>query len=214
MQRAEKQISGMHQAGCALASVIATGDLEFRPTRAIDHGAESRAFVELAAQLARSPHDFFQQLVNSALALSSADSTGISLLDTEKGRFIWPAVAGGLRPFLGGGTPSDFGPCGTVLERNEVILFLHPEKHFLYLTPIKPALEEVLLIPFHMNGKVVGTIWAVIHQEDRKFDSEDKRVLQSLSDFAASAYQALEVAGSLQPILRKNHAHGMAQEQF
>ena len=179
----------------------------------MDASMESRVLIELANQLAESPNDFFQWLVNLALNLSGADSTGISLLDTEKHRFVWPAVAGGLRPFLGGGTPSDFGPCGTVLERNEPILFQHPEKHFLYLSPIQPPLEEVLLVPFHIEGKAVGTIWAVIHKEGRKFDAEHKRLLESLSAFAASAYQTLKAAGAIQPMLRKNYAPELAREQ-
>ncbi len=83
------------------------------------------------------------------------------------------------------------------------ILFVHPEKHFTYLTPITPSLEEVLLIPFHMHGKPVGTIWAVIHERDRHFDLEDKRVLENLSIFAASAYQVLVNEGILETILKK-----------
>jgi hypothetical protein len=125
------------------------------------------------------------------------------LLDEEQGRFIWPAVAGGLRPYIGGGTPRDFGPCGTVIDRNAPLLFLHPERYYTYLTPIAPSLEEVLLIPFHMNEKAVGTIWAVIHEPGRHFDTEDKRLLENLSVFAASAYQVLVNEGILETILKK-----------
>ena len=114
-------------------------------------------------ELAKSPKEFFQKLVNTVLKLTVADSAGISLLDEKNSRFVWPAVAGGLSPYLGGGTPRGFGPCGTVLDRNKPMLFVHPERHFTYLEPIHPPLEEVLLIPFHVDDKPVGTIWAVIH---------------------------------------------------
>ncbi len=62
-------------------------------------------------------------------------------------------------------------------------------------------MREVLLIPFHMNGNAVGTIWAVNHEPDRHFDAEHKRLLEDLSMFAASAYQVLVEIGELQPLL-------------
>jgi GAF domain-containing protein len=186
---------------CDLESVIATAELDRRASRLPDYEKEDRATLALVRALAHAPRTFFQRLVEAALKLSSADSTGISLLNEEEGRFVWPAVAGGLTPYLGEGTPADFGPCGTVLDRNAAVLFLHPERHFTYLAPITPPLEEVLLIPFHINGKAVGTIWAVIHEPGRKFDAEDKRLLEGLSAFAASAYRTLAEAGALEPFI-------------
>jgi GAF domain-containing protein len=186
---------------CDLESVIATDDLKQRKTRPSDWNAETQAELELTQELAKSPHDFFQQLVNMVLRLTLADSAGISLLDEKEGRFVWPAVAGGLFPYLGGGTPRNFGPCGTVLDRNKPVLFLHPERHFTYLDPIKPPLEEVLLIPFHVDNRPVGTIWAVIHDPDRKFQSEDRRLLENLSAFASRAFKVLTSVGALEPLL-------------
>jgi GAF domain-containing protein len=188
---------------CDLQSVIATSELEFRSDRTPDQKAETQAEMELTRELATSPHEFFDTLVKMVLRLSLAESAGISLLDAKNGRFIWPAVAGGLDPYVGGGTPSDFGPCGTVLDRNEPVLFVHPERHFTYLEPILPPLEEVLLIPFHVEGKAVGTIWAVIHRKDRKFQSEDRRLLVNLSVFASSAFKVLTAVGALEPLLSK-----------
>jgi hypothetical protein len=186
-----------------LKSVIATSELDLRSNRIPDQKAETLAEMELTQELAKSPHDFFNKLVNMVLKLSLADSAGISLLDEKNGRFVWPAVAGGLDPYVGGGTPRSFGPCGTVLDRNEPLLFLHPERHFTYLEPISPPLEEVLLIPFHVDGKPVGTIWAVIHRMDRKFQAEDRRLLVNLSAFASSAYKVLTTVGALEPLLGK-----------
>lgn len=186
-----------------LESVLATGELDLRSNCKRDSAAESRAFVSLTRALAASPDDFFGHLVKSALQLSGAGSTGISLLNERKGRFVWPAVAGELKSYVGSGTPSDFGPCGTVLERNMSLLFVHPERHFTYLAPLSPPLEEVLLTPFHMNGKPVGTIWAVHHEGHCQFDSEDRRLLESLSNFAASAYMTLANSGALEPQLER-----------
>ena len=188
-------------AECDLDSVIATGVLKQRATRVPDRNAETQAELELTQELARSPQDFFQKLVDAVLRLTLADSAGISLLDERNGRFVWPAVAGGLFPYLGQGTPRSFGPCGTVLDRNEPVLFVHPERHFTYLEPILPPLEEVLLIPFHVDYRPVGTIWAVIHDQDRKFQAEDRRLLENLSAFASQAYRVLASVEALDPLL-------------
>jgi len=192
----------MAEQPCSLDDVIATGELDSRASRRPEPDAESRALLALTRALAESPHTFFDQLVKTALELARADSTGISLLSEERGRFVWPAVAGRLDSFLGGGTPSDFGPCGTVLDRNQSLLFIHPQKYFDYLQSLEPSLEEVLLIPFHLDGRAVGTIWAVSHDKNRKFDAEDRRVLENLSAFAASAYRVLANLGELEPMLR------------
>jgi GAF domain-containing protein len=189
--------------GCTLESVIATAEIQTRKNRDSDVRAEFDALTNLTKELARSPHQFFQKLVETALTLTLANSTGISLLDERNGRFVWPAVAGGLNRYLGEGTPQGFGPCGTVLNRNAPVLFLHPEKHFTYLEPISPPLREVLLVPFHVNSKAVGTVWAVIHDGARNFQPEDLRLLVSLSGYAASAYKVLSDIGAIEPLFVK-----------
>lgn len=191
----------MVENACGLESVIETDQLDYRESRAADMEGEAQATMSLLRDLAKAPEEFFDKLVHSVLQFSSADSAGVSLLVEEKGKFVWPAVTGGLAAYIGGGTPMDFGPCGTVLDRNAPILFVHPERHFTYLEPITPPLEEVLLVPFHMNGKPVGTVWAVIHQPGKHFESEDKRLLQNLSGFAATAYRVLTESGELATIL-------------
>jgi PAS domain S-box-containing protein len=94
-------------------------------------------------------------------------------------------------PHVGGGTPRNFGPCGDVLDQNRTLLFRHFERRYPYLLPVIPAAEECLLVPFHVAGEAVGTIWAIMHSDRRKFDAEDDRVMASLGKFASSAYQAL-----------------------
>ena len=42
-----------------------------------------------------------------------------------------------------------------------------------------------------MRGRALGTIWVVSHDETKRFDAEDLRVMTSLSKFAAAAYQTL-----------------------
>jgi GAF domain-containing protein len=188
---------------CSLESVIATDELSRRSSRIANKAAESQAELELTLELARSPQDFFQKLANTVLKLTPADSAGVSILDEVKGRFVWPAVAGGLSPYLWEGTPSNFGPCGTVLQKNAPVLFIHPQKYFTYLEPIKPSLEEVLLIPFYVSGKAVGTIWAVIHNPAHKFEQEDRRLLQNLSEFASTAFKVLVSVGAVESLLHR-----------
>jgi len=47
-------------------------------------------------------------------------------------------------------------------------------------------------VPFFVEGKAVGTIWAIAHDDRRRFDAEDLRLLEHLSRFASAAYQVVE----------------------
>jgi PAS domain S-box-containing protein len=190
-ERARPTLRVAPQASPDLASVISTDELSRRPSRPPDHAAENRALVGLAQVLAASPDGILQKLADTALTLCRAHSAGLSLLEEEdqKRSFHWRAIAGRWAPHLGGGTPREFGPCGTVLDRNRALLFSHPERDFPYFGEVTPLLEEGLLIPFYIDGEAVGTIWVVVHDESRRFDAEDFRVLTNLATFAASAYQ-------------------------
>jgi transcriptional regulator with GAF, ATPase, and Fis domain len=176
-----------------LASVISTQELILRPVRPPDYEGLGRALITLAQTLASSPEDLLQQLVERALELCSAQSAGISLLEEENGQkiFRWHAVAGKYAPHLWETTPREFSPCGTVLDTDSVQLMSHIHRHFTYFTPVEPHVAEVLLIPFHVSGKAVGTIWIVFHDQNRQFDAEDARVITTLGEFAATAYHAL-----------------------
>lgn len=185
-----------------LDSVIATDELDTRPTPRVDGRVEAEVFLELNRALSRSPETFFSQLAQAAMRLSAAESAGISLVSECGSRFVWPAIEGKLSPHIGQGTPREFGPCGTVLDQDRTLLMKHPERHFAYLAPITPALEEVLLVPFYFDGNAVGTIWAVIHSPSERFSREDRRVLEELSNFAAAAYKALVEFGRLDPLRR------------
>ena len=182
----------------SLESILCTEELHRRASRPPDYEKENRALVNLASALADSPSTILQTLAETILDITQCDSAGLSLL-TKDGetpdvcgeRFYWPAIAGMWNPHVGGGTPRNFGPCGDVLNQNRTLLFRHFERRYPYLQPVIPAAEECLLVPFHVAGKAVGTIWAIMHSDRRKFDAEDDRVMASLGKFASSAYQAL-----------------------
>jgi signal transduction histidine kinase/ActR/RegA family two-component response regulator len=176
-----------------LESVLCTEELHRRPSRPPDYEKESHALTALAQALADSPRTILQQLAEAILEIVQSDSAGISLLTTDDGgkRFYWPAIAGVWKPHIGGGTPRDFGPCGDVLDRNAPLLFKHFERRYAYFLAVTPPVEECLLVPFYVGGRAVGTIWAIAHNDRRKFDAEDMRQLLSLGKFASSAYQAV-----------------------
>ncbi len=181
-----------------LESILCMEELHRRASRPPDYEKENRALVKLVSALADSPSTILQTLAETILDITQCDSAGLSLL-TKDGktpdvcgeRFYWPAIAGMWNPHVGGGTLRNFGPCGDVLDQNRTLLFRHFERRYSYLQPVIPAAEECLLVPFHVAGEAVGTIWAIMHSDRRKFDAEDKRVMASLGKFASSAYQAL-----------------------
>ena len=182
----------------SLESILCTEELQRRPSRPPDYEKENRALVALMAALADSPGGIFQTLAETILDITQCDSAGLSLLTrdgkTPDGcgkRFYWPAIAGMWNPHVGGGTPRNFGPCGDVLDQNRTLLFRHFERRYPYLVPVSPAAEECLLVPFYVAGEAVGTIWGIMHNDRRKFDAEDDRVMASLGKFASSAYQAV-----------------------
>src|ERR1700751_2108813 len=180
-----------------LESILCTDELLRRPGRPPDHHKENSAFTALVSVLADSPHTILQTLADKILETLDADSAGLSLLTKDGKRFYWAAIAGAWRPHIGGGTPRDFGPCGDVLDSNVTTLFTHWERRYPYLSAAMPLAEEGLLVPFHVNGKAVGTIWAITHDKQRQFDAEDLRLLESLGRFASAAYQAVESIESL-----------------
>lgn len=182
-----------------LEEVLRTDELNRRPSRPADFESENAVLLSLTDSLSKSPGHIFERLVEAVLALCHAQSAGISLLNRSLGQFYWPAVAGEWRGYAGGGTPREFGPCGTVLDRDAPQLFAHPERHFTYLQDASPPIEEGLLVPFHIDGQAVGTIWAVSHDARNLFDAEDERVLESLSKFTATAYVTLREIGAIDP---------------
>jgi PAS domain S-box-containing protein len=187
-------------AAVSLDSVLCTEQLDERPSRPPNYQAEIQALLALVQELKNAPHKVLQRLVDTALELCRAHSSGISLLEegppgnlSPKGdHFRWHAVAGQWAPLLWNTTTRrDYGPCGTVVDRNCTLLFANAHRYFRQFAGGQPLLIEGLLVPFHIDGQAVGTVWIVAHDDSRKFDAEDRRVLESLATFAATAYQVL-----------------------
>ncbi|HYD53153.1 MAG TPA: ATP-binding protein, partial [Gemmatimonadaceae bacterium] len=188
-----------------LEAVLASAELASRPTRAPDHAPESRALRAMARGLERSPVDALEALMREAVAACGADGTasgGVSLLEREApggARVRWTAVAGRLAPYSGSTAPEAASFCGACLERGEPTLFRHPGRHFAALAALGEPIVELLVVPLRVGGGDVGAVWVASHDEARRFDREDVRLLESLAAATAAIHvimRAREEAGA------------------
>jgi signal transduction histidine kinase len=165
--------------------------------------AVTSALLTLGQTMADSPESVLQQLVDKALELCRAESAGLSLLEEENGHkiFRWHGVAGEYAPYRWGTTPREFSPCGTAVDTGKIQLMSQLDRHFTYFSTVQPRISEALLVPFHVGGQAVGTIWVISHDPNRKFDAEDARVMATLGEFAAGAYQTVSALIALQTIV-------------
>ena len=175
----------------SLESVLCTDELRRRPRRPPDYEKENRALLALTSALANARSDVLQTLADTILDVIQCDSSGLSLLSVDDGgeRVRWAAISGAWRPYIGRETPRNFGPSGDALHRNCTLLFQRFERRYSHLLPITPLAEECLLVPFYVGDRAVGTIWAIMHTDRRKFEGEDERLMMALGQFASVAYQ-------------------------
>lgn len=174
----------------ALGDVDIKAELRRRPFRPPDYEAEHRALLQLAQAMAETPSDVLQKLIDITCEVCRADTAGLSLLEVHKGEavFRWEAVAGRYASYRNNTMPRNASPCGTTVDRNVSQLMYMAERIFPALKA-DPPVVEALLLPFSLNGKTIGTIWVVAHDESRKFDVEDERIVTTLAQFAAAAWQ-------------------------
>lgn len=172
------------------ADVDIRAQLTSRPYRSPNYEAEDRALAILAAELAENPRNMLQKLVETALVLCKGDTAGLSLLEMHGGTevFRWEALAGVFAAARNNTMPRDASPCGVCIDQNTTQLMWLADRCFPALRS-DPRFVEALLVPFHYQGRPIGTVWVVTHQFDRKFDREDERVVRTLSAFASAAWQ-------------------------
>jgi len=173
--------------------VLATIELSRRPARTPDYESENKALLKLMSTLAQAPETVLSQIAHSALELTGAGSSGISIEETEGADevFRWHATAGEFDRYLGGTMPRRFSPCGTVLDRQATLLMRDPVRFYPYMAQLHQPVCEALLVPFSRGDKLVGTVWVVTHTEAKKFDAQDERVVASLAQFASMAAKSL-----------------------
>lgn len=165
--------------------------LRSRPSREPDYKSENEAVRRLTEEMAERPDKVLRILCEQILAVCGAESAGVSLLKTidAESDFYWPAICGVWAPFEGGGMPRSASPGGFTLAYNQPLIFHDVEKQFPAAAGVEPRIAEILLAPFRVNGVPIGTIWAIMHSDAKRFDGEDRRLLESLARFAGVAYQ-------------------------
>lgn len=170
------------------ACVDIRAELDRRTPRQPDHEAENEAFIQLAEELSANPQNVLQKLTDIAVGLCRAGSAGVSLLENQDGKLVfrWAALAGTYVIHRQGTMAHHNSPCGVTIERDATQLMYLPEVVF----PMRetPRIYEALLVPFHIERVPIGTVWVVTHDEKRKFDQEDERIVRSLSKFAAAGW--------------------------
>lgn len=172
-----------------LSDILITEELTRRVSRTPDFQTENQAMRTLIHQMGQDSRALLQSLVDTALVLCEAGTAGVSLLETTSDGseiFRWKALAGTLAHHIGSSTPRNFSPCGVCLEQGVPVLFSHPEHYFTYFQEANTPIIEALVLPLIADRHVFGTIWIISHNEGGHFDSEDVRVMTSLTDLTAT----------------------------
>jgi PAS domain S-box-containing protein len=177
--------------GRGVGDAIITAELERRPARASDREGENRVMAALADAMAGAPDTVMHRLAEAAMALTRSDSAGIGLIEEsgDEPAIRWLTAAGAFAPNLEGRMALHDGPCRSVIARGEVLLANEVERLFPALTEAQPRIHENLLVPFVIEGKPAGAVWAIKHGPEGRFDGEDVRLLHSLARFAAAGHR-------------------------
>lgn len=172
-----------------LQKILITDQLAARPLRRVDKTAQIEALKAIGREVTNSAKEVFSVAVHHAITLCNTGSAGLSLLHSEdRGQFFhWDAMAGVLSDQIGGTTPRHFSPCGVALDRRSPQLFAYPARYFDYFRTISIPLVEGLVIPIFVDGRGLGSLWVVSHDEDCKFNSEDVDVMRNLVLFCETA---------------------------
>lgn len=179
-----------------LHDILITDQLAMRPLRRTDEAAQLEALKAIAKEDTSPVKQLFSVVVQHAIRLCNAGSAGLSLLHSEDNEqyFHWDALAGVLSGHVGDTTPRNFSPCGVTLDRRSPQLFSYPARCFNYFADVPIPIVEGLVIPIFVDGKGLGTLWIVSHDENRKFNSEDVQVMGSLAAFCEAALSCTATA--------------------
>jgi hypothetical protein len=167
----------------------------------------ARAFVER-------PETILQELVNAAVELCGADSSGISIEREDKNDaefYEWVATAGEYAGFLNATLPRNPSACGMCLERGRPQLFRVTQRFFDLMGIEAPTVTDGILLPW-VSGETRGTIWIMAHGRDEAFDGGDLRMMQVLANFAAMGVRQQRQQKLLMEQAIHAAAAGMANE--
>jgi signal transduction histidine kinase len=182
----------------AVASVSTDTGLEVIDLRSDPSFAERRLHVRdvamqiegmhrLAHAFVESPDTILQELVNAAVGLCGADSSGISIEQDGKSDdnfYQWVATAGEYAHFLNATLPRYPSACGVCLERGRPQLFRVTQRFFDLMGIEAPVVTDGILLPWQVE-EMRGTIWIMAHGRTEAFDGGDLRMMEVLANFAA-----------------------------
>ena len=186
----------VQQSGSApetLKEVLITRQLAFRRLPAPRSGQEVSSLKQLADCFRAPEGVILQKFTDLTLEVCDAGSAGVSLLETsDSGEeiFCWAALSGGLAPCAGFTTSRYASASGACLDEGGPILLDRPARAFLYLDEIRIPIVEGLVLPLYDgNGRALGTVWVVFHDERRQFDGEDLRLMESLTQLLSTGLE-------------------------
>ncbi len=181
-------------------SELITDELARRPARVPNLEAEHRALQAVAQQLTASTSTALQVVTDQAASLflrgdkdreeRCPATAGVSLLEVDASTgetlFRWTALSGRLAEYVGATTPRNSSPSAVCVDQDQAVLFANPDRKYKYLESTGERFVELLLVPFHAGGSPAGTLWVASHDDRKRFDSEDARMLSSLAAFAGA----------------------------
>lgn len=184
--------------GTAVSKLAGTGleviDLETdagfarRRLRVRDSILHLQGMNRLARIFVDNSSTILKELVTAAVELCGADSAGISVVQensTDENYYHWIATAGQYSGFLNARLPRYPSACGVTLERRRPQIFRVSQRFFDLMGIQAPTVTDGLLLPWNVE-EARGTIWIMAHGREEAFDGEDCRIMQMLSNFAAT----------------------------
>jgi DNA-directed RNA polymerase specialized sigma24 family protein len=145
------------------------------------------AMQSLAQAFVENPDTILQALVEAAVDICGAQSSGISIQNQDPNGTIsyhWVATAGQYRRFANAMLPSFPSACGVCLERGRPQFFRVSQTFFDLMGIEAEVVTDGLLIPWQVE-ETRGTVWVMSHDREEVFDTEDCRMMVLLASFAA-----------------------------
>ncbi|HEU5078935.1 MAG TPA: ATP-binding protein [Opitutaceae bacterium] len=178
--------------------ILDADDITRRPSRPPDYAAENRALTELADALTEDGKYVWNKIAGVTLRLCRAGSALVALVGgaVEPDRVRWQAVAGAWAHRFRETHVRENSPTQLVLKARGPILLRAPERSFPVFEPMSPAAKEVMLVPIFLGDRAIGSLWAIAHDAEHRFDAEDARVLGTLAHFAAAVFLMSERSGA------------------
>jgi signal transduction histidine kinase len=194
------------ESGVTLGRLPGIEVLSRRVSRAENFRAENRALTMLAHELANNPRNLLHRLAEITCELCRADSAGVSIIEPD-GTCRWHARAGLAARYLDGTKSHFLGSCGITAVYDEPVLLQNPAGLFPLSLDIHPPVAEALLVPFRDKEHHAGTIWGTVHSAERAFDTEDLRLMTSLSNFASAVHHlthSMDEGASVRDVLGRH----------